>query len=285
MPNIASTLARQTGSAVFRYVDPDRIDPDDFRFSFDHAWSGIPVNEHKLPIMDASDLADAPRLEREGFQTVRLDHRGIDYRDPEQIETLWKPAICRLVKQVTGADAVADWAFGARFSERDESAKRSDVSNPARRVHGDFSPTEFGREIRHGMAAEAVRKAAQGRTLARWIGINVWQTISPPPYDTPLAVCDTRTVRPGDLVIGKGSAPSMPEISIELPLFAFSERHRWYYYSAMEPDEVLLFSGIDSAAPDSWRLVPHTAFDNPTCPQDAPPRNSIEMRTMALFFK
>lgn len=238
MPNIAGTLAGQTESAVFRYVDPDRIDPDDFRFSFDHAWSGIPVNEHKLPIMDASDLADAPRLEREGFQTVQ-----------------------------------------------DESAKLSDVSNPARRVHGDFSPTEFGREIRHGMAAEAVRKAAQGRTLARWIGINVWQTISLPPYDTPLAVCDTRTVRPGDLVIGKGSAPSMPEISIELPFFAFSERHRWYYYSAMGPDEVLLFSGIDSAAPDSWRLVPHTAFDNPACPQDAPPRNSIEMRTMALFFK
>ena len=31
------------------------------------------------------------------------------------------------------------------------------------------------------------------------------------------------------------------------------------------------------------RFAPHTAFIDPTAPQDAPPRESIELRTFVIF--
>ncbi len=269
---------------TFHYVDPDRITGPGFRFNFDPQWSGIPLRDRRVPVADACTLSEPPRLDREGFELGRLGIGEIDHRDPGQVEALWRPAVCRLVQQITGADEVASWATGARFSERNAAAARTDVSNPARRVHSDFSPTEFGAAILHPPALEAIERIAPGRPLRRWMGINVWQAISPPPYDTPLAVCDTRTVRPEDLVVGRGSAPSVPGLEVDLPLYQFSDRHRWFYYSHMEPDQALVFSGIDSAAVDDWRLVPHSAFDDPACPSGATPRSSVEIRTMALFF-
>ena len=144
-----------------------------------------------------------------------------------------------------------------------------------------------GQEIKGGHLGPRPAQSAgefapsQGRRLARWIGINAWQPFSPPPYDIPLAICDTRTLAPQDVVIGRGSVPSMRELELDLPLFAWNPVQRCYYYSAFEPDETLLFVGIDSAGQENWRLVPHSAFDGPA---GGNPRCSVEMRCMALFF-
>jgi hypothetical protein len=203
----------------------------------------------------------------------------------DEIERHWVPAVREQLLALTGADEVACWAFSMRFSETKADAPRNEVSNPARRVHADFSPAEFGREIRHSLAANEVERLAAGRKLSRWIGLNAWQAWSPPPYDTPLAVCDRHSMSLDDLVIGTGSAPSNPDFKLDLSLFAYSPAHRWYYYSAFAPDEALVFLGIDSAQRDAWQIVPHTAVDNPSAPAGSPPRCSVEMRCMALFFE
>jgi hypothetical protein len=271
-------------AGTFHFVDPDRIPATGLRFVLDPQWSGIPTRSHCVRVHDAGALPEAPQFERQGFELVTTDVEAVDARDPEQIERLWRPAMCRAVRALTGADAVASWAFGARFSERRSDVMRGGSSNPARRVHGDYSPTEFGTEFLHPPAVAAIAEVAPGRRFRRWIGVNVWQAVSPPPYDTPLALCDTRTVAADDLIIGRGSAPAVPGFEVDLPLYRFNEHHRWYAYRAMQRDQALLFCGLDSAVPGDWRLVPHTAFDDPSCPPNAPPRASIEMRTLALFF-
>ncbi|MBO9604093.1 MAG: hypothetical protein J7496_16455 [Novosphingobium sp.] len=269
--------------AVLNFVDRDAIPGDGFSFNFDPAWSGIPVTAQRLEIRDACALDEPPTLETYGFQKARLDCTPLAQLDPAEFEHQWGAAVRERIRDLTGADAVISWAFSARFSEQKKDAARSDVSNPARRVHGDFAPTEFATEIRHSLCRDQIAEVAQGRRLARWIGFNAWQPFSPPPYDIPLAICDTRTLAPGDVVIGRGSAPSMRELELDLPLFAWNADQRWYYYSAFEPDETLLFYGIDSAGPENWRLVPHSAFDNSGV-KGANPRCSVEMRCMALFF-
>jgi hypothetical protein len=270
--------------AIVNYVDPAQIGPDGLTFNFDQAWSGIPVDARTVRIEDAVALAEPPTLETNGFQTLRIACPDLATLPREEIEQYWVPAVKDALLQLTGADAVACWAFSMRFSERKPDAPRNDVSNPARRVHADFSPPEFGHGIRHRLTREAIERIADGRRLKRWFGLNAWQAWSPPPYDTPLAVCDIRTMMLGDLVIGTGSAPSNPGLKLDLSLFSYSPAHRWYYYPALAPDEVLIFHGIDSAELGHWRIVPHTAVDNPLCPPDAAPRCSVEMRTMALFF-
>lgn len=273
--------------ATFNYVDPAALGSWDRRFRFDPAWSGIPALGVEMEVIDATELEDAPRLGREGFEAVTLSCGIPNSSDAAGLEEEWCPAIEQSVLDLTGADAVAVWGVGARFSERDEAIVRSDTNNPARRVHGDFAPTQFAEDVAqttNTMAREAIQPKCRGRKLKSWSGLNVWQSLGSPPYDTPLGLCDVRTVEPEDLVIGKGSSPSMPDFEIDLPLYAYSERHRWYYWSSFTAGETLVFCGIDSRAPGNWRMVPHSAFDSRDCPDDAPPRASVEARCLAMFF-
>jgi hypothetical protein len=46
---------------------------------------------------------------------------------------------------------------------------------------------------------------------------------------------------------------------------------------------VLLLKCYDSAEDGRTRFVPHTAFLDPTAPADAPPRESIELRTFVFY--
>ncbi len=270
---------------VFNYVDPARLGEWDRNFWFDHAWSGIPGISRSMTVTDACALADRPRFDREGFQTAFLGIGDIDFHDERDIERIWRPAACRVMQEITGADAVVAWRSGLRFSERDAQVKRNEASNPARRVHGDFSPSHFAEHIDHPEALAAIEPVAAGRKIRRWIGCNVWQPLSPSPYDVPLAVCDTRTVTPADVVVATGTVEHDRDVHIELALYAYNQKHRWFFYSSMEPGEALVFNGLDSDVPGQWRLVPHSAFDNPACPEGTPPRHSMETRTMALFFE
>lgn len=52
----------------------------------------------------------------------------------------------------------------------------------------------------------------------------------------------------------------------------------------MAPGECLVFKVFDSAQdPGRARLVLHSSFQDPTSPPDAPPRESIEFRSVVLF--
>ncbi len=64
-------------------------------------------------------------------------------------------------------------------------------------------------------------------------------------------------------------------------IFHYRPEHRWWYFSNMNRDEVLLFKFYDSDQTRVWR-VPHTAFCDTSFP-GAHTRESIEFRTVAFF--
>ena len=51
----------------------------------------------------------------------------------------------------------------------------------------------------------------------------------------------------------------------------------------MQRNEALVFKCYDSEKDGRARWTAHAAFEDPTSPPDAPPRESIEIRTLALF--
>jgi hypothetical protein len=59
--------------------------------------------------------------------------------------------------------------------------------------------------------------------------------------------------------------------------------HRWFYYPAMTRDEAMVFKCDDSATDGRARWTAHSAFDDPTSPANARPRESIEIRTLVFF--
>ncbi len=63
------------------------------------------------------------------------------------------------------------------------------------------------------------------RLLQRPYGvINVWRPIIGPVLDTPLGVCDARTIAAADLV------PTEEGVKHEVYLFNHSRVHRWCYF-------------------------------------------------------
>jgi hypothetical protein len=97
--------------------------------------------------------------------------------------------------------------------------------------------------------------------------------------DSPLALCDARTFSDADLI---ASDLVYPHVRGETSSVAYDPRHRWYYFSAMQPDEAVLIRVHDSAEDGRARLSFHTSFENPAA-AGAPPRESIEVRALVFF--
>src|SRR5690606_28365597 len=113
----------------------------------------------------------------------------------------------------------------------------------------------------------------------RFAFINVWRPIRWPAQDWPLALCDARSVGAGEL------APTdivYPDRRGEIYGLVHAPQQRWWDYPDMRLDEALLIKCYDSR-PDVARVTPHTAFASPLTPPGAPPRESIEFRTIAFF--
>jgi hypothetical protein len=152
-------------------------------------------------------------------------------------------------------------------------------SRPGRFVHSDYS--EFSAQEFARSRWTATPQSSPG---ARFAAFNIWRAVSQPPQDIPLAVCDARSVAPQDRVIADSviDAPGASEFRFESTLFTHNPAHRWHYFSNMTRDEALVFRAYDSDAQQPQR-VPHSAFNDATCPDGVPTRVSIEARAFAFF--
>jgi hypothetical protein len=92
-------------------------------------------------------------------------------------------------------------------------------------------------------------------------------------------VCDAKSVAPDDLV----PSDLVYERRVgETYSVKYNPAHRWFYAPEMRRDEVLLLKCCDTKDDGRARFMPHTAFTDPTTPPDAPPRESIELRTLVF---
>jgi hypothetical protein len=181
--------------------------------------------------------------------------------------------------ELTGADAVVVTGPAVlRFGERSQEAGTRDNSNAARLVHIDTSDAAAEDFARRAAPAEKER-------FRRVAQHNIWRTFSEPPQDVPLAVCDARTVAPADLVPADARFDRNGEVqwSFEALLLRYSSAHRWFFFSNMDRNEILIFKRHDTD-PREPRRVPHTAFSDPRVPPGGTPRASVEVRTIAYWF-
>lgn len=114
----------------------------------------------------------------------------------------------------------------------------------------------------------------------RFAIVQVWRPIRHPVETFPLALCDAATLAAKDLVVSERRYPGRVGQTYAI---TYNPDHRWYWFPRMRRDEALVFKVYDSAKDGRARWTPHTAFDDPTSPPHARPRESIEIRTLAFF--
>ncbi len=226
-----------------------------------------------VPIRDARRLSPPATLDVEGFELVYLETACADLYDPEAVRATYFDEVKGLVAAHTGAARVVAFDHNVRQGGEPPSRER-DAQGPVRYAHNDYTLASGPQRVRDLFPDEA-------ETLlhGRFAVINVWKPIRGPVAGTPLAFCDARSMRQEDFV---ETDLRYPDRTGEVYSLTFNPTHRWFYYPAMRADEVLLLKCYDSAD-DRARFTAHTAFDDPTTPDDAPPRESIEVRTLAFW--
>jgi len=283
----STTIDASTVRATLNYFDPgiargrfDLVEP---------ARNLMAFEAHEVDIHDLKAASRAPTLEREGFMLA--SHESAVARHPGMLDTnlvvqddlpplnrAYYDELLPLIRQATGARDVIPQATGltVRFSAR---SQRQSWAGAAGFIHLDVTDQSAARFLDFSFAAV-------GRPIApysRFTLIQSWRTVSDPPADNVLALCDRSSVPASDVVLYDaviGTKGSTLE-SVEARSCRYNPAHRWWYASNMGARDVLLFYGYDSADPQGVQPF-HTGFDVPGLP-DAAPRASLEARFFAFY--
>ncbi len=212
-----------------------------------------------------------PALDWEGFALYDSPTALQNLKDEEAIRTVYYPEVEALIKEKTGAGEVVIFDHTIRSSDGVGTARRS-----VAHVHNDYTETSAPRRVLDLLGEEEGRERLKGR----FIQVNAWRPFGAPVKRAPLALADARSVRPQDL---KAAVLDYGDRQGEVYELAYNYGQRWFFFPEMTQDEVILIKGYDSARDGRGRLSPHTAFDDPATPYNAPPRLSMEVRAFAFF--
>jgi len=240
--------------------------------------TGVPrrlgnYGQFRVRIYDARPVADSLSLDREGFALTRHDTAVADFYDEKQVRDVYYPEMERLVADVTGAEKVIVFDHTIRTAER---AVERGLRAPVQMVHNDYTDKSGPQRVRDLLPAEE----AEARLKHRFVEINVWRPIKGPVQAWPLALADAGSIAPADVI---PADLIYADRTGEILYGIYNPNHRWNYFPRMERHEATLIKCFDSLKDGRARFSLHTAFEDPTSPESAPPRESIEIRTLAFF--
>jgi hypothetical protein len=276
--NTAAIVHLPRVAAGLRYLEPTSGKPRSLEFD---PPPGVPqttavYREHTVDIRDVRPVAATLSLEDEGFQLLTAPTSVTDFDDEQTIRTRYYAETISLLEELTGASRVVVFDHTIRRRIPGAMDRATGIPRqPVPRVHNDYTVKSGPQRVRDLLGDEA-----DALLQKRFSVINVWRPIRGPIQDSPLAVSDARSVAQHDLV---ATDLVYPDRTGEIYYVKFNPEHKWFYAPAMRNDEVMLIKCYDSVADGRARFVPHSAFVDPTTPQGAPPRESIELRTLVFY--
>jgi len=271
----ANEASRPYVEASLTYLADAKVKPQTYN---PPPGTGVPrrlgnYGQFRARIYDARPVASELSLDREGFAFTRHDTGVADFYDEKQVRDSYYPEIERLVRQKTGAEKVVVFDHTIRVAER---AVERGLRAPVRMVHNDYTDKSGPQRVRDLLPAAE----AEARLQHRFVEINVWRPIAGPVLAWPLALAEALSVAPADVI---PCDLIYADRTGEILYGIYNPNHRWNYFPRMERDEAVLIKCFDSLKDGRARFSLHTAFEDPTTPADAPPRQSIEVRSLAFF--
>ena len=258
-------LIPSAGKPVFDYRKP-REEEERIRSNF----ASYPVE-----VSNGRWRQESFSLDEEGFELAHHATALDDFSDDAAVKEVYYPEMERLLKRETGAAHVVVFDHNVRIDTGTLDLKPG-AKQPVRRIHNDYTAKSGPQRVEDLLTPGELAEQA-GRDVAV---INVWRPIRGPVQTAPLALADARSVPAQDFV---AADLVYPDRTGEIYYAHWNPMHRWVYFPNMGSDEALLIKGYDSRDDGRARFTLHTAFDDPTTPDVAEPRHSIEVRTLAFF--
>ncbi|KAJ3488092.1 hypothetical protein NLI96_g3089 [Meripilus lineatus] len=258
------------GSKAYTYINADTstgVRPQN--------WEAVP---HDLEIENIRGREGDYTLDNAGFYFGNEKSAHTAFVDDKAIENEYYPESIELVKKITGATRAVIFDHTIRRHRPGVVDDSPDKRQPVPRVHVDqTTASSIARVHRHLPPTEAPELLKR-----RFQIINLWRPISHPALEWPLALCDFRSIdQKNDLV---PVTLRYPDRDGETFGVGFNPNHKWKYVRGMTPEEFVLIKCFDSKDDGKTAiLTPHTAFQDPTTPPDAPLRESIELRLLVFY--
>ena len=236
--------------------------------------SGGKPDPHRVAIHNGRPHARDFVLERHGFRFVRHDTRVKEFYDEDEIRRVYYPEMEALIKAESGAKRVVVFDHTLRTADN-ELRESKGIREVVRRVHNDYTEWSAPQRVRDILPDEAEQLLQR-----RFAIIQVWRPIKHPVETYPLAMADAQTLSPQDMIVSERHAPGRIGQTYAIK---YNPAHKWYWFPRMRREEAYVFKVFDSMKDSRARWTAHTAFEDPTAPPRARPRESIEIRTMAFF--
>ncbi len=236
------------------------------------------IEAHTVTISDMRAIAEDLSVDREGFELLHHTTAVKDLYDDDAIEQAYLPEIATLLRRKFGASQVVIFDVTRRSDGGAGANNPEGLRGPASQLHVDYTAKSGPQRVKDILGEEeAARLTAAG---ARIIQINVWRPIHGPVERSPLALADASSARKEDLI---ATDQIFPDRVGEIYNVAHAPSQRWYYAPRMTANEVLLIKGWDSLDDGRARFTPHGAFHLSDTREDAPARESIEVRSLVVI--
>lgn len=243
------------------------------------------LQAHAVTVHDARPIREQLDLDVHGFVLADAASAVRDFWDEDELRSTCYPEAAALLCRLTAGTSalVFDHTLRRRAPGRPPldgaGGSFASVRTPVGRVHADYTPVSAPQRLRQLLGAPA----AERRLRSRYMIVGLWRpTLTTPLLDAPLALADARSVGAHDLVRNELIYPNRRG---ETYVGVYSPHHRWHYFARQRRDEVIVFKNFDSVASELGvaAVAPHSAFEDPTAPADAPPRESLELRAFVFF--
>ncbi|KAF7368924.1 hypothetical protein MVEN_00218600 [Mycena venus] len=221
---------------------------------------------------------ESTTLDKAGFQLCKYPAKHTTFPNDAEIEKEYYPESAEIIKKITGASRVVLFDHTVRRRRPGVIDSATDKRQPLNQAHVDQAPKSAVERVHRHLPAEDVPELLKHRFQI----INLWRPISHPAYDWPLALCDFRSVDPATDILPV--AHIYPDREGETYGVKYNPNHKWTYFHGVTPEEFILLKCYDSVEDGSVALfTPHTAFNDPATPKDAPLRESIELRALVFY--
>ncbi|KAE8447773.1 hypothetical protein EG329_010167 [Mollisiaceae sp. DMI_Dod_QoI] len=292
-------------TATFKYIDTSSYEGKPWG-KVDGPGESYKLKDYQKTVTSLRGAESQFSTESSGFAVYNHPAQEKIFRDETAIRNGYYAEVESMLRERLPGKVKKVVIFDHTIRRRDKNSPRQ----PVQQVHVDQTAGAAAARVRRHLPKEEAEELLKGRYAI----INVWRPIENPASDFPLAVIDWRSTTPSDFIAvdllypsrtdtddddrGKEKLPDEKtlysregyEAKGETFAVAPSEGHKFYYVKDMTPEEVMLLKCYDSAGEgqelDKKGLAvgtPHTAFIDPATPENAPGRQSIEVRCLVFY--
>jgi hypothetical protein len=233
--------------------------------------------QRTMVVRDARALSNTFTLDIEGFAFVDHPTQVSNFFDDAELETVYNLEVEELIKAHTPGVTRVFVFDHTRRSSSQSLREKYNAREPAGAAHTDYTDWSAAQRIKDLLPDEA-----DTLLVKRFAITNVWRSMTGIIEEWPMALCDARSV--DDSCLHTVERRAYNRIG-QTRHASFDAGNDWYYFPRMTRDEAILIKNYDSGAVAEG-VAPyslHAAFDDPTSPADAAPRESLETRALVFF--